>query len=333
MKSCRYCGMLNDDESRFCIRCGQALGTEPPYAENPPASSDPNGAAAYPPAAGQPAGQPYIPYYSAYPAPGMPNSRKSPAERMEGLRAVASSKLALGVIVLLFLQAALPLLTLLSERPADGNPLWEMVGRIPTALSLPFSMIPSLLIAVGLLMTYRAASDRSRKMTTAGLTMVRVVQIAQIVLMVVSLLAVIGFCLYLSNSPDWLDQLWEYFGDRSSADIEDAMGGMVIQMALVVMVFAVLIAMGLAVVPYILSIRLVGSFIASIRTGSPVLRAATAFAVFQFLFAGFTFIGLLGVMTAFSAQGLITLITDGTATALYVLSGLLALRLKKAADG
>ncbi|MCD7804070.1 MAG: zinc ribbon domain-containing protein [Oscillospiraceae bacterium] len=203
---CSKCGTKNPDNANFCQGCGSPLN-------NP---SQDNSANTY--------------MYQSAPSPN-PNpavySEPSPESPLAALSKVASSGL---FRFTAFVFCSLILSNILAM--FDTSYFWgiyteifnnidpDMVSEASRFLggfslvTAIFSQLPNILIAVGLWMTYAsAASKKGERFNTAGLTMIKVIYVIELVLMCILLaLMMVVMLIATLNTDNWSDAMIVFLG-------------------------------------------------------------------------------------------------------------------------
>ena len=360
MKPCGICGTSNNDDNQFCIGCGQKL--EPnqpaqvvPTTPNPPippqASPVPLGhqqpnpiPSAQMPSAEMPSAE--MPYTYGQPpnafgfTPAMPN-----VSRFQNVREVASSNLMLILVILWFVQIALSFLTAVFGSAADAALLNEigfntseivrinsLVTGISASSSIP-ALIPTILIGIGMLMTYRMASNSAAPLRTSGITMIRVVSIIQFVFvcLVIAAALIIGILLLGGGASGIVGEIFSEFGDfgYGGFDFLDEAVGFIGAIILI----AALIVGGLMIGFFIVLLKFLGSVLQTIRTGIPQEKCASALSVIFYILGAFSALGVFGSLTELAlspAFGLLSLAVSGFSAVIYFLLGTLINKYKRA---
>lgn len=177
---CSRCGCENNDSSVFCKKCGNRLnGADSSQSPNPAST----------------------PVYATQPQRVKAPYSSNPV--LNQVKTVAASPLALVAIIAFSAQILVEIFKALTFRNAlipalyrilnmfGGDVPYEMysfvdkiagIGGAPFAFATILGLIPSILICVGLWMTYASATNRTYiGMKTSGLTMIKVMNIIQIV--------------------------------------------------------------------------------------------------------------------------------------------------------
>ncbi len=333
MKSCKHCSASNKDENQFCINCGLKLD-EHQYVMPPV----------------PPVQQPY----SSAPAPfsyGQPNNYYfSPAQpdpnRIQRIRDLASSNLMLILVILWFAQILMSVavsavssdLSYIIPTTSDSKLIRIFSDTMPifSLVSSITGMIPSILIGIGLLMINRSASDRHSSMSTSGISLIRVISIIQFSFICIALFALFMVSLLvLSGSlSGLLDkiiaelQIYDYFEGINFAGIINVIG--------VALIIGIIIGGAVVISYFVILIKFLGSVLATVRTGIPQEKFASALSVISFIIGGLSAIGVFGALVSISTAsyvGLLDFITSALSATVYILMGVIIHKYKQAVYG
>ena len=271
---CSKCGIENTEGAAFCKNCGNRLGVAP-APEAAPAAQE-------------------APVYTA-PAPVVkPPLSSHPV--LNAVKKIASSPLFLVAVIAYSAQLLFSLINLFK----GGNAILSMIyrildiGRAPVIIFGFLGLIPTMLICAGLWMTYASAQSRmSNGMKTAGLTMIKVLTIIQL----------IGSCIAVV-----VIELLLLIAVIGIAATEYAPGA-----AIAVMVFVVLVVAASYTLQIIYSAKIIKSLNAAkntIMTGVPAAKASAFVAIWAFISA---FGALFSLVTSFlsSAAAITSLVCFG----------------------
>ena len=322
MSVCWSCGAPNEEENRFCVRCGVALhqpgqqGSSSGDRWNMPPSIPPQGNGGY--AYGQQPG-PVAPNYNDTYAPVVP----CPQDGAQRLRGLAASSLMGTLALFSFLQLAAGVLSALwsALRLGQGG-----IGAAFTILGSLIGMIPLLLLALGIGALYRSARVRPEgPLSSGGMSMIRAGVIIQMVigLLYVVFLLVVGILLILGNveiPPSLRPNI-----DMDAFELSGMDWGMVSQILGMGMAFGAVLAGGMLAAVYIVALRFVGSLARSLSTGFLQIKCATATMVFLYILGGFSALGALGSL----AGGFASFLSGAVGTAWFFLA---AAAVQKARD-
>ena len=290
---CSKCGIENTEGAAFCKNCGNRLGVAP-APEAAPAAQE-------------------APVYTA-PAPVVkPPLSSHPV--LNAVKKIASSPLFLVAVIAYSAQLLFSLINLFKGGNAilsmiyrildmmGGNVPYEFyeiidriayIGRAPVIIFGFLGLIPTMLICAGLWMTYASAQSRmSNGMKTAGLTMIKVLTIIQL----------IGSCIAVV-----VIELLLLIAVIGIAATEYAPGA-----AIAVMVFVVLVVAASYTLQIIYSAKIIKSLNAAkntIMTGVPAAKASAFVAIWAFISA---FGALFSLVTSFlsSAAAITSLVCFG----------------------
>lgn len=276
MKTCPVCGKEIDDAAAFCPHCGSPAGQQGPvYAQ--PAGAAPAGPETEPPA-------------------------------VQLLRRMATSPVYLaGAIgysctilfnVITVVYSASPgavnrYLTVTSRtvygQQGELDTLYNFFSNLfgATAAGALLGSIPTLLMAVGIWMVYASARSRSGPISTAGLTIIRVIQIITAVLVCLLLGLVLGVIgLMLVGMP-------------LSDNTPGAVG------LLVAAVVTILVVFGLVILYYLRLIATIDCFRYTLWNGTPQGKISRFVAVIAILSGVFSLLGVLtgGIFPVLTALG------------------------------
>lgn len=333
MKSCKHCNTFNKDENQFCINCGRKLDDQQ-YAMPPvPPIQQPYSSAPVPFSYGQPNN-----YYFS-PAQPDPNG-------IQRIRDLAASNLMLILVILWFAQILISVvvsavssdLSYIIPTTSDSELVRIFSDTMPifSLVSSITGLIPSILIGIGLLMVNRSASDRHSAMSTSGISLIRIITIIQFVFICIALFALFMVSLLvLSGSLGGLldriiDQLelYIYFDGINIANVINIIG--------VALLIGIISGGAVAISYFVILIKFLGSVLASVRTGIPQEKFATALSVISFIIGGFSAIGVFGALVSISTAsyfGLLNFITSALSATIYILMGVLIHKYKQAVYG
>lgn len=265
---CPNCGYQNADGVAFCQNCGTQLSTV-------------NAQQVYQQPIANPAYQ-----QGAY-AQSVPIS-----SGLTVLKRICSSPVALVAVIAYTAAALFSFINSINSSSgilgyiyqlASMMDMEEMIGdlyyavRGTSVISAVIGMIPAILIAIGLWMTYTsAANHQDVEMKTGGLTLIKVILIIDLVFICIALAMVEIIALIAV-----VNLAGSYYGSSMVAPITGVMIGVAIAMALVIMFYAK-------------SVKSINTISMTARTGDPSDKVSTYVAVMAFIMGGFT------VLSAFS---------------------------------
>ena len=295
MKYCPRCNAACDDSAAFCTSCGASVAT--PASAQPGFSQAPaNGAWGHPP------------QFSNYSVPAA-----SPAIGV--LKSIASSPLFLVSTILVTLGILLQFVNAMSI----GGPVSVVLNLFYEAdligysdyygileginslnmVSTLFSLIPVILVAVGLWLTFAAGvNKRSGGFSTTGLTMVKVINIIQLVCEcilygLVLILFLIGM-MSASAASSYSSSYSSYYGYSEYGSYAESAG---VGVGIIIMAVAAIIIIPVAVLRIIWYVKINRSINAAKNTaltGNGDMNVSSYVGVFCFIGAVGGFIGLIG---------------------------------------
>ncbi|MCD7785917.1 MAG: zinc ribbon domain-containing protein [Oscillospiraceae bacterium] len=193
---CPHCGTRNPDGANFCQGYGKSLsgvfqgvGQQTPVQGTPEQEPPKENFYQSPPPVTNP--DPTVNYYTAT------SNTSSP---LDALRSIASSKLFAFTASAFCATILLKILSMM-----DTSFMWRVITQIlgdvdrsllsdvspylrgMSSISAIFSQIPLILVAVGLWVTYATATKKGERFNTAGLTIIKVLYIIELVAMCVAL--------------------------------------------------------------------------------------------------------------------------------------------------
>lgn len=166
--------------------------------------------------------------------------------------------------------------------------------RSTSIISAVIGMIPTILIAIGLWMTYASAANHQYVgMKTSGLTLIKVILIISLVFICITLAAVeIIALIAVINLAD------SYYGSSMVASLVGVMVGVAIAMALLILFYAK-------------SIKSINTISMTAHTGNPSDKVSAYVAVMAFIMGGFT---LLSVFSNFYIFALLSNLCSATSS-------------------
>lgn len=196
---CENCGAPIDN-ARFCPNCGS-----PASAVNPEQPAAEPVTAPYRPEA--PAEQPvYYANAGTYAAAGSPLAGGPANTVLETVRRFATSKL---FVIASALLAAATLLSLIGQLVSPGFSV-SSDAEGSELLSTLLYCLPSLLILVGLAICIYSAYNRSKPMTTGGLTLIKVIYIIVVVALIILALCMIVFAVLSLVAASKVEELIDF---------------------------------------------------------------------------------------------------------------------------
>ncbi|MBR5773888.1 MAG: zinc ribbon domain-containing protein [Clostridia bacterium] len=262
MKYCSKCGIRLDDNASFCIECGGAAAG---VADNP------------------------APDYSSVPL----------INRQVGIlntiRDLARSKLFLATIIVYAVTALLNLAysfySITEVEPLSDYTSATIVGEV---IGIIISAAPTVLILIGMWITYSSAKSADERLKTNGLNIIRIITIIMLVLICI----VVAFAIPLSILVVFLSGSEElmfdpsYWGESMAALFSEFMTVFLVVALVVALIVAVLM-----IVYYSLVIKTIKSIKTTIETGVLTGKVSIFVAVMSII---------IGVFTALSAFSSIT---------------------------
>lgn len=302
---CKNCGAQLSDAARFCSRCGRARSVTPPVQPVIP----PTAPLEHPTTILTPPAEPV----------GFADKVRATAKK------VGSSPMFLFATICFTLVQVLELLFLRFDGTLESYAeLFAEFGiyyhDLPISLESFFlassiiSMLPRILIVIGLWITYGSCVSRKKAANTSGLTMIFVANLMQLVFVCLILLAALLSLIILYNSADNL------FG--TDKDILEAV--LLIVGVMLLAVFAFLLLHSIKVCTTVSNVR------STLKTGIPNKRASRFVAVMCFISSGFMVLSLLGSFLgvilfneALPVYTLITIVSSLLTAVLEILFGVL----------
>lgn len=283
MKFCQNCGISLDDNAKFCIGCGAVVEANPTYSA-PVDYSD--------------------------------VQLISQNTVLNTVRECAKSKLFLVAIILYSITLVLSLITSVSSVSLANGLLDSymdmMVGdalsdeimassySVGSVIGIVIGMAPTVLFAVGMWITYASAVSQNDRMSTAGLTIIKVVSIIYLVLMCIAAgLMVIVFALLLIffNAIDFgaliHSDVWRDYG-MSSGDV--AVAQSMFSVVLIVALVVVAIVFALIIIYYAKIIKTINVIKSTITTGAVTGKISVFVAVMTIILGGCTALSITSVL-------------------------------------
>lgn len=289
MKYCQNCGVKLDDNANFCIECG---GLAMESTDN--ATHD----------------------YSSVPL-------LSQNSVINTVRECAKSTLFLTTLIIFTVTLILGFIISLYAANVSPNVKITINGvtslsasRIASIVAAVLSTVPNALIVTGLWMTYKSAKDNNERMTTAGLTLIRVILIIMLILICIALpMVVIAFLILIAGldviSIQELRELFDY--PSSTPMTKDDFLALFITVLLIVVIVGVL-----AIIYYAKAAKTVKSIKSTVAT-NVVTGKVSAFVSVLAIIGGVFF--ALGALLTITESSLITLIHNFLNAASLILFG------------
>ena len=251
---CKDCGAQLGSNARFCPNCGSAQAVTPPA---------------------QPVTPPTEPVHFA-------DKVRATAKK------VGSSPLFLAAIICFTLMQVLDLFSLVSAGNIfeTYNEIFAEFGADTLDLSAPLlvlgiiGMIPGILIAIGLWITYSTCASRKTKVNTSGLTMIFVVNLVQLVLSCLILLVVLLFTIIALPESNY----YNYSFIEAS----------VLKPVLTALLITVLIFFAFVLVYYITVCTTISNVRSTLKTGVPNKRASRFVAIMCYIGGGLLILSGIG---------------------------------------
>lgn len=280
---CPKCGTQNADGVSFCQNCGSPLTASQPTYQQPYQAS-----------------QYQQPMYS---------QALVSSTGLATLKKVCSSPVALVAIIAYTAAALFSFLNSVSGSSgifgylyqlADMLDMEDMVGelyyavRSTSIVSAVIGMIPTILIAVGLWLTFASAASKSQTgMKTGGLTLVKVILIINLVFICIALAAVEIIALVaVVNLAD------SYYGSSMVGPLVGVMLGVAIAMTLVILF-------------YVKAVKTINTIKLTAQNGIPSDKVSVYVAVIAFIMGGFT---ALSIIASYGAFALLANLCSATAS-------------------
>lgn len=280
---CPKCGTQNADGVSFCQNCGSPLTT------NQPAYQQPYQASQY-----------RQPVYSQAPAS---------STGLATLKRVCSSPVALVAIIAYTAAALFSFLNSASGssgifrylyQVADMLDMEDMIGelyyavRSTSVVSAVIGMIPNVLIAVGLWLTYATAVNKNNAgMKTGGLTLIKVILIINLVFICILLAAIEVVALVtVINLAD------SYYSSSAVGPLVGVMVGVAIAMTLVILF-------------YVKAVQTINTIKLTAQNGIPSDKVSIYVAVIAFITGGFT---VLSIIVSYGVFALLANLCSATAS-------------------
>jgi len=324
---CPNCGSSNSNDSVFCQNCGTPLNQSVPEKNEAPAAEPASAQTQYQtapePQYQQPAPQP------AYQTGGYGTVAPQVNPVVAKIKELGSSA---AFLVGIIAQTLAALFILISSFASGGRymnvggyrvSIGDYYNTGSTVLGVIIMLIPSLLIIIGLWLTYATSRKKNEPFKTAGLTMIKVITIIEFVAFCVLMgLVIIALIAGASFLPNFLEQFGSsslygsgYYGYNYGYDYYNAASSI----ATGVMVFLVLILIAVSVLMiffYAKTVKTINTAKRSASTGVASDRVSPFVAVMLFIAGGFlaiyTFILwaagaiLLGFVLSFEAVAMFT---------------------------
>lgn len=319
--------------------------TNPPYIQNPPYQGNPQTPhyAANPSYQGNPVNPPYMsspanpsnPPYSPY-TYGSNQYDTKPTDILQSVKEIGSSGLMLTLVIVWFVNCIASVVTSLTSS-SSMDKIFASVNlayldnyiNMGTKISAFISAVPSILIGIGLLMTYLSAKNTNNSplsMAPSGLRLIRIITIIE---MAFSCIAIV-FCLVISialmaDAEGIVNILNTYFNGLENADQYVPIIGAVL-LVTAILVGAVMIAFS------IIYLKFIGSVIETIRTGTFHAKCATAVYVLAFITGGFAALSIFSSLTTLAVSpslGIATFCSTAAEAATYIILGILVTNYKK----
>lgn len=291
MKYCQNCGKQLDDNASFCIECGGNAMEQGGYSA---------------------------------PADYSDVRLLSPNTVLNTVRECAKSKLFLVAIILYTITIVMSFVTSIyninntyemMDMYTDimgGNSFSSEIMSSPSygvgnIIGVIIGMVPAVLIAIGMWITYASAAGENDRMTTAGLTIIKVVAIIYLVLMCIAavlMVLVLALMLIFFEAMDF-DELFGIWNDYGMSSGEAAMA-----QSIFIVVFAILFIMIIAVLAfsifyYAKIIKTVNVIKSTVQTGTVTGKISVFVAVMAIIIGGC--IGLSGLSSLLLGQFLLAI--------------------------
>lgn len=277
---CPNCGCQNGDGAAFCRGCGAPLEA-PRNAEGP-------GAPYRPPVSPNPY-EPVRPEGSVHPVLGAVKTMGSSAMVLVAIIAFSLAGLLSLISVIQGASSYLVALNLLSELDIGIN-LSVEGWRWATTAIMVIGMIPTVLMILGMWMTYASAANRREPgMKTAGLTLIKVVVIINAVCMGIVLGLLLLACIIAMSAGSNM-RYSGYYGYSGYSTMRTGETFLMIMTAVLVAV------MVLAIVYYVKIVSTINTMKRTITTGVPSDRVSAFAAVMAIIGGVFSAISVVSVI-------------------------------------
>lgn len=297
MKYCQNCNIPLDDNASFCIECGGiAMGS----ADNPTYD------------------------YSSVPL----LSKKSV---IDTVREWAKSKLFLVTIIIFTVSWLLGFIISLYNAIVDPSVDFTVGGEVVTYASSAASVIVAIIIAIpaalmvaGMWMTYGSAKSDNERMTSSGLTLVKVATVITLILtciLVGFIVLTFSLALVLFKAGGILPEIW---GESENNAIAALLNGSFIALFTIILVLVVVIG-ALAIIYEAFAIKTVNSIKSTIETGRPTVKASSFVAVMSIIIGGFY---ILSALLSLEESSFVAILNSLLSSASFILLGIVLLNYK-----
>ncbi len=276
MSVCKKCNQQNEGYNKFCVYCGTPLEVQ---AEQQPQQPIPqNLDQQYMPPAGQytqPQQQMYYEQPTQQQAMPYPQAPYTPVyDALPIVKRIAGSGLFLATAIIFTLSTVLAVLSPFigtSDVLATNTGMSASMQQVATAFGVMVGSTVPILHIIGMWLFYSQSRNPLNR-STASFTLHKIGVI----------LVLIGFGLVGLAVP-----LLLIIGLAASS-----LGAVGVIVAVIIILLLLIIAV--PVIYFVLILRVIGGFKHTIMYGEPKLKSVTAVAVFNFIFAGITLLGVVG---------------------------------------
>jgi len=324
--------MVYSDYSNFCTQCGQKLGQSDTVPQNP--------AGAYPSAAQTPPQQGYQgfnPVYSqGYQPAGAATGFAAPVnptpngEVMKKVRELGASQLMLIYAIIWFAKVGLfvfarlfnpfsssaSVFNLLNFLDIDGLNAVVFTYNEISSISTMISLIPTVLIGVGLIMIYSSAGNKTPLMSPSGINLIKVIYIIEFVFkcIAIAFLFIVSVAAIVGGDSEFIEDLIGYgYGDE-------------IRIIGIFLLIAVLIGGTCIILFSVFVLKFLGSLTATIRSNIPQEKFASILSVLMFILAAFSALDLFGSLqrlTFSPGSAFLSFVISASKVAVLILQGVL----------
>lgn len=280
---CNNCGANNYDGSTFCVRCGTPLYSSAPTPWNMPA----------------PGVNPGDPHFQL----GQQVCAALKSLATSPLLIIAAVCYSLVLVLNLFGSATAVDMSAYYEMMHDLGMSYSEINEVMSGvqsgsiIGTIISMIPSVLVAVGMWITIASgANKQSKHMTTSGLTMIQVIQIINTILGSLAVLFLLIICLSLG---------------ALIPDVPEEVSAIILICAVVIVLVAAFM-----IFYNVMIISTIGKIKDSIRTNTPNSRVSMFIAVMCIISGGCSALGIPFSLVNISAASFISLLSS-LLTAVY----------------
>lgn len=333
MKKCENCGMVYSDYSNFCTQCGQKLGQTGTIPQNTSGFTPETEAQTTPRQGYQGFNPVYSPGYqpsahaTGFSAPGkaVPNG-----EVMRKVRELGSSQLMLIFTIIWFAKVGLFVFARLFNPLSSSSSVFNLLNFLDidglnavvftyneiSSISTLINLIPTVLVGVGLVMTYLSAGDKTPSMSPSGLTIIKVIYIIEFIFkcIAIAFLLILSVAAIVGGNSEFIEDLIGYgYGDE-------------IRIIGIILLVAVLIGGTCIVLFNVFVLGFLGSLTATIRSNVPQEKFASILSVLMFILGAFSALNLFGALqrlTFSPGSAFLSFVISASEVAVLILQGVL----------